>query len=176
VPHGWSSYKRILQAVISQYRLPLNGTHGVGHWARVLENGRRLSSVTGAPLEVVELFAILHDSQRQKEGSDHDHGHRAALFVSSLRGMIDLPDSDFGALVEACDCHTRGADGTANMTVLTCLDSDRLDIPRVGMWIKTDLLYTDAAKDPDILRWASMRAQQRAVPGFVRGEWQIGEI
>jgi uncharacterized protein len=168
-----SDFSMILKAVLSQYRLQLNATHGISHWARVLENGRRLAPVTGATVQVVELFAILHDSQREKEGGDHDHGHRAAQFVSSLRGMIDLPDSDFRLLLEACDCHTRGADSNADVTVLTCLDSDRLDIPRVGMRIKTELLYTEAAKDPDILRWASTRAERRIVPDLVRTEWQI---
>jgi uncharacterized protein len=168
-----SDLTAILQTVVSQYPLQLNGTHGIGHWARVLENGRRLASVTGANRQVVELFAILHDSQRQKEGGDHGHGHRAAEFASTLRGMIDLPENEFSLLLQACDCHTRGADGNANVTVFTCLDSDRLDIPRVGTWIRTDLLYTDAAKDPDILRWASFRASRRIIPDIVRGEWQI---
>ena len=166
-----SNFALILQAVLSQYRLPLNGTHGIGHWARVLESGRRLSPVTGAVVRVVELFAILHDSQRHKEGSDHDHGPRAAEFAHSLRGRIDLPDPEFSLLVEACACHTRGAGANADVTVLTCLDSDRLDIPRVGMWIKTDLLYTDAAKDPKILSWASIRASRRTIPGIVTDEW-----
>ncbi len=168
-----SNFSLILKAVLAQYRLQLNATHGISHWARVLENGRRLAPATGAAVQVVELFAILHDSQREKEGGDHDHGHRAAQFVSSIRSMIDLPDSDFGLLMEACDCHTRGAEGNADVTVLTCLDSDRLDIPRVGMRIKTELLYTDAAKDPDILRWASTRAERRIVPNLVHTEWQI---
>jgi uncharacterized protein len=166
-----SDFALILQAILSQYRLPLNGTHGIGHWARVLENGRRLSPVTGAAIRVVELFSILHDSQRHKEGSDPDHGPRAAEFAHSLRSRIDLPDDEFSLLVEACACHTRGAGANADVTVLTCLDSDRLDIPRVGMQIKTDLLYTDAAKDPEILSWAGTRASRRTIPEIVHGEW-----
>jgi uncharacterized protein len=165
--------RRLLEAIISQYRLPLNGTHGISHWARVLENGRRLAPVTGAEIRVVELFAILHDSQREREGGDHDHGPRAAEYASRLRAMIDLTDSEFGMLLEACDCHTRGAKSNADVTVLTCLDSDRLDIPRVGMQIRTDLLSTAAARDPALLRWAGMRASRRIVPDIVRGEWQI---
>jgi len=166
-----SNFASILQAVLSQYRLPLNGTHGIGHWARVLENGRRLSPVTGAAIQVVELFSVLHDSQRRKEGSDHDHGPRAAEFAHSLRSRIDLPDNEFSLLVEACSCHTRGADANADVTVLTCLDSDRLDLPRVGIWIRTDLLYTAAAKDPGILSWAGIRATRRTIPEIVTDEW-----
>jgi hypothetical protein len=31
--------KPILQVILEDYALPLNGDHGVAHWARVLENG-----------------------------------------------------------------------------------------------------------------------------------------
>ncbi|QDU80487.1 hypothetical protein Pla110_22170 [Polystyrenella longa] len=37
--------KPILQAILEDYALPLNGDHGVTHWARVLENGRRSIAV-----------------------------------------------------------------------------------------------------------------------------------
>jgi uncharacterized protein len=38
----------VLKAVLEDYALPLNGDHGVSHWARVLENGHRLAEETGA--------------------------------------------------------------------------------------------------------------------------------
>ena len=36
---------RILKGILAQYTLPLNGDRGVGHWARVMENGLRLAAV-----------------------------------------------------------------------------------------------------------------------------------
>ena len=60
------------------FRLDWHGDHGGRHWARVLRNGRLLAAKTGARLRVVELFAFLHDSQRHDEGSDREHGPRAA--------------------------------------------------------------------------------------------------
>jgi hypothetical protein len=33
----------VLQTVLEDYTLPINGDHGVSHWARVLENGLRLA-------------------------------------------------------------------------------------------------------------------------------------
>ena len=57
----------ILHAVLEEYALPWDGDHGVAHWARVLENGLRLAGETGANVEVVRLFAILHDSRRVNE-------------------------------------------------------------------------------------------------------------
>jgi HD superfamily phosphodiesterase len=54
----------ILYAVLEDYAVPWGGYHGVAHWARVFENGLRLAEETGAKVEVVELFAVLHDSRR----------------------------------------------------------------------------------------------------------------
>jgi hypothetical protein len=34
----------LIAAILAQYRLPPFGIHGVTHWGRVLENGRRLAA------------------------------------------------------------------------------------------------------------------------------------
>ena len=39
--------KAIVHAILEDYALPWHGTHGVGHWARVLENGLRLAKESG---------------------------------------------------------------------------------------------------------------------------------
>jgi hypothetical protein len=57
--------------------------------------------------------------------------------------------------------------------VLTCLDADRLDIPRVGMWIRTGLLFTAAARAPEILGWAGSRAWKREIPAVCADEWGL---
>jgi len=164
-------FEHLLQKVLDQYRLDVDGVHGIRHWGRVLENGRRLAPLTGADLRVIELFAIFHDACRRREMMDHDHGPRAATFVRDLRGEIDLDDGAFAQLVLACECHTRGPRLPCDGTVLTCLDADRLDIPRVGMWIRTALLFTPAARDPVILGWAGKRAWHDEVPAVCAGEW-----
>ncbi len=61
--------------------------------------------------------------------------------------------------------------GDAGPTVLTCLDSDRLDIPRVGMEIQPALLFTAAARDPRNLEWAAARAAARLIPAVCSAEW-----
>src|SRR5690606_2271394 len=118
---------------LADYPLPLAGYHGVTHWARVLENGTRLAAVTGAKLEVVQLFAVFHDSRRVNEGWDDHHGRRGAEFARQLRGeFFELPDDDVDLLTHACNHHT---DGTTegDITVQTCWDADRLDLGRVGI-------------------------------------------
>jgi uncharacterized protein len=63
----------IVRTILEDYALPWPGTHGVGHWARVLENGLRLAELTVANVEVVQLFAVFHDSKRVNECTDLNH-------------------------------------------------------------------------------------------------------
>jgi uncharacterized protein len=165
--------KPLLQFILDHYALPWNGCHGVAHWARVLENGRRLAGETRANIEVVSLFAILHDSQRVTEGSDPQHGPRAAEFAETIRGeLVDLPDREFWLLQMACDGHTHERTHP-DLTVQTCWDADRLDLGRVGVMPHPSRLCTDVARRPEVLKWADGRASFRVVPAFVKEEWGI---
>jgi uncharacterized protein len=165
--------KPVLQSILTDYRLPLNGDHGVSHWARVLENGLRLGETTGADIEVVSLFAVLHDSRRINEGHDPNHGPRAAVFATELRGTIfDLDDHQFSLLTRACEGHTHERTHP-DITIQTCWDSDRLDLGRVGIQPHPSRLCTEMAKRPEIIKWADGRACFRVVPDFVLEEWQV---
>ena len=93
--------KPLIHRILEHYALPPHGTHGVGHWARVLENGLRLAEVTGAKIEVVQLFAISTTSRRVKEGHGDGHGQRGADLAADLRHLFTLPDLDFALLYEA---------------------------------------------------------------------------
>jgi len=159
--------KALLQAVLDQYRLPVRGLHGITHWARVLENGKRLSLETGAALEVVALFAVLHDSGRRSEHTDPDHGRRGAEFAASLRGsLIHLHPSAFDLLYHACTYHAAGfTDG--DVTVQTCWDSDRLDLGRAGIYPRRSRLCTPAAKNPDVIDWAYARSLDHLTPSWI---------
>ena len=68
----------LLKAVLAQFRISRHGVHGPSHWARVRSHAFTVGKATGADLLVVELFAFLHDSQRENEGIDLNHGGRAA--------------------------------------------------------------------------------------------------
>ena len=163
----------LVAAVLARYRLPRFGTHGVGHWARVLENGRRVAAATGASLQVVELFALFHDSMRRNEALDPDHGRRGAELAWKLRGFnSELDDEGFGLLLEACSHHTDGG-LTSDPTVGACWDADRLDLMRVGIRTNPRRLCTSAAREPSLLEWASGQAAARVVPALVEEEWGI---
>ncbi len=151
--------KLLLETILDQFPLPAACEHGVSHWARVLENGRRLTVETGACLVVVELFALFHDSQRYHEGHDPGHGLRGAELAATFRGSyFELPRNQFNLLFAACELHTDGlTDG--DITLQTCWDADRLDLGRVGIIPKPYRLCTDTAKDPDVIDWAVERSR-----------------
>lgn len=165
--------KPILDAVLRDYSLPLDGDHGVAHWARVLENGLRLSKETGANVEVVQLFAVLHDSRRLNEFTDPEHGPRAAEFAVELRGKVfDLDDHAFSLLYRACEGHTHERDHP-DATIQTCWDSDRLDLGRVGITPHPSRLCTEVAKRPETIKWADGRASMDVIPTFILEDWGI---
>ncbi len=165
--------QNLVRAILGQYALPWNGTHGVPHWARVLENARRLALRTHAKIEVLELFAVLHDARRLNEGEDRDHGRRGAEFAASLRGsLVHLASQDFDLLYTACASHTDGL-VEGDITIQTCWDADRLDLGRVGIQPHREHLCTPAAKDPAFIAWAERRSRKGFVPAFVRPKWGV---
>jgi len=165
--------KPILQVILEDYALPLAGVHGVAHWARVLENGLRLAEATGANVEVVALFAVLHDSRRINEFTDPEHGPRAAEFAAEIRGtVLDLDDHEFRLLYRACEGHTHERDHP-DVTIQTCWDADRLDLGRVGIMPHPSYLCTEVAKRPETIQWADGRASFGVIPTFVLDVWEI---
>jgi uncharacterized protein len=163
----------LLQAILLQYPLRPGGMHGVAHWARVLENGRRLAIENGARVDVVELFAVFHDSQRRNDHIDPEHGLCAAELAAQVLGKsFELDVEGFKLLWTACAYHTKGL-VEGDITVQTCWDSDRLDLGRV--WIKPNpkKLCTEAARSRNILVWADQRSHNQHTPGLVYEEWKI---
>ena len=101
---------------------------------------------SGANMEVVEIYAYLHDCCREHDGVDPEHGARAAEFAESIRGsVIQLDDEDFETLSRACTNHTGGSED-ADVTVQTCWDADRLDLGRVAIYPDSKQLFTEFAK------------------------------
>jgi len=164
--------RELIDAIHRQYRLSWNGIHGIGHWARVRENGLRIAAqIPGINTQVVELFAVFHDARRENDGGDPGHGRRGAELANELRGsFFDLTDDDFELLCTACHLHTDGFTG-GDITVQTCWDADRLDLQRVGKTPDPARLCTIAARDPDLMAWANERACRTMVPQFAVDEW-----
>jgi uncharacterized protein len=157
----------LLPLVRRHYRLDWNGLHGAPHWARVLENGLRLCDATPElRRDVVAHFALLHDACRHDDGSDPEHGTRAALFAGELHraGHLKLDLEGVELLMEACRTHNGGRI-PAHPTVMACWDSDRLDLPRIwGVRVRANWLGTAAARDPETVAWATEKARRGHFP------------
>ena len=136
-----------------------NGFHGFAHWMRVLHNGRLLAETENANLKIVELFCLLHDTQRQNEDRDPEHGPRAAEYAHSSRGtLFDLKDDEMELLDEALRYHSDGY-VEADITVQVCWDADRLDLGRVGIKPTPSRLCTYTAQSVDVLEAAYKRSR-----------------
>jgi uncharacterized protein len=165
---------QLILAILSKNRLRAkHSIHYLDHWARVWEIGSRLAPLTGARLDVVELFAVFHDSGRWNEGSDDGHGERGAKIAASMHGeFFQLDAAGLEQLLLACREHTFGKI-EADVTVQTCWDSDRLDLGRAGIKPAAKRLCTPAARDPEILAWAHERSVRRQVPCGILAGWGI---
>jgi len=137
--------------------------HGPGHWQRVAQNGIELANYTeGADVEVVTFFALFHDTMRQNEWSDPEHGKRGfelaqALGVEAL--LTPAQRHKFGplgveALLTPAQRHKFGlavvrhdfGEVESDPTIGCCWDADRLDLPRVGIVPDERLMSTEAGK------------------------------
>lgn len=156
--------KPLIRKIKDQYRLGWHGTHGIKHWARVFETGMRISEVSGANQQIVQLFALFHDSCRENEYDDPEHGRRGADLALKLKGQyFDLPDDDFRLLQIACCNHTC-ADTHCDITVQTCFDADRLDLGRVGIIPDPKYLCTEVGKTNEMIDWAYENSIEGNVP------------
>jgi uncharacterized protein len=145
-----------------KYQLNWYGMHGFPHWIRVRENGLRLAEITGASSTIVEYFSFFHDICRWDNGSDLEHGKRAAEYITSLDvSLFTLSAKDLELLKYACANHTKGM-VRGDITVQTCWDADRLDLGRVGINPDRRHLCTEAAKRQDILDWANQRSRDKS--------------
>ena len=148
----------LMNRIKEEFVLDWNGIHGYSHWLRVRENGLFLAHHNNAIIEVVELFAVLHDSKRNNDGFDLEHGKRAAELIKSLQGnLIFLKEADFEELLFACEEHSSGLID-ATVTVQTCWDADRLDLGRVGIKPESRYLCTSIAKEQEVIEWGYKRS------------------
>lgn len=162
-------YSSILATILEQYQLPLDGDHGVHHWARVWANGHAVGALNGADLEVVSLFALFHDACRENEFHDPGHGLRGGRLAKELRGShVHLDDRRFELLYEACRLHTDGLT-SGDPTLLACWDADRLDLGRFGIEPAADRLGTDAGRT--LIAWAHERAIRGHEPVEILDLW-----
>ena len=152
----------VSRAARERFQLDRHSVHGKKHWRRVEENGLKLARQNGADGELVVLFALLHDCCRQDDGSDTEHGPRAARLMETLRQdvLAGLEQDRYLILQEAVRDHTSGHRHD-DLTIGTCWDADRLDIGRVGRRPRRRYLSTREAREEKVIAWAYKRSRGR---------------
>jgi uncharacterized protein len=152
----------LVKSVLREFPINPKGHHGTAHWMRVRANGLRLAAETGANRAVIELFALFHDSQRQNENTDPDHGKRGALNAVRYRemGAFKVSDAELELVYNACWGHTYEDIADPCMTIHTCWDADRLDLCRVGIVPDPERLFTELAKREKTIQWASANSMR----------------
>ncbi len=157
----------VFHPILRGYELDPMGIHGLPHWGRVFENGRRITKDSSADSEVVDLFALFHDARRRNEHRDAEHGTRGADLARKLRSALTtVSDHQLELLCEACEHHTDGVTHP-DPTIGACWDSDRLDLWRVGITPVAAYLSTEVARNADTLAWAEARSSKCVAPPFI---------
>lgn len=161
----------LINIVLKEFRLGIHSIHGPCHWARVYENGMRLAHSTGARRDVVAFFALFHDVCRTNEGADHIHGLESARWIQEIHGKyFSLDNEGMDLLIRAIQYHSEGF-LHEDITVQTCWDADRLDLARVLIFPTPERLCTFAAKDADMLLWATERAYRQIPATETLSQW-----
>ena len=138
----------ILELARSGAPLVDSPVHGEQHWQCVARIGARLAAGTpGADVQFALLFGVLHDSRREGDGRDPEHGLRAAAFIDELHdgGRLTLDARALRRLRDAVTLHDAGRT-TRDPIVGVCWDADRLCLPRIGIEPRAELLSTSAGR------------------------------
>ena len=139
-------YESIWETMIAHTSRGDWSPHGPNHWKNVERNGLQLARLNGADETIIRLFAVFHDVERQSEGTDPGHGARAAELVEQLYGHNLLAAGvDLETLLDACRGHNDGLT-SSDLTIGTCWDADRMDLPRVGITPKPEKMSTPHGK------------------------------
>jgi uncharacterized protein len=135
----------LLAHIRGGFQLDWYGTHGGHHWGRVRHHAVAVARARGADILVAELFAFLHDSQREDEWGDPHHGRRGADYARSLQGVFfELKPAQLDRLAQAIRHHS-GGEVSTDATIQSCWDADRLDLGRVGITPHQDYLSPEGA-------------------------------
>ena len=139
-----------LDSLVFKAKTDFNSLHGFSHWRSVYKNGLKISQ--DVDKTVLFYFSVFHDFFRVNEYTDSEHGKRASEIIS--KQALDLTDSQMEVLSFALTHHDLEPEEynelkdplKDDINVRTCIDSDRLDLGRVGIQPLVEYMLTDGAK------------------------------
>ena len=153
----------LLLKIKEQFQIDWWGLHGIQHFQNVFINCRLLSQKSGLSSQICDYFSIFHDACRENEGIDKDHGKRGAALAEKLRHHIQLNETEFDILLNACSNHTSLRSSDCILSAL-CADADRCDIGRVGSYPDHKQLLSPIAKDKNIIEQCYQRSTTHYLP------------
>ena len=156
-PERTFSKMELAAGIVAQFELDIKGMHGLSHWKKVLKLGLYLvdchwtipSNLRSCGKELIGYFAFLHDSKRENDGRDPEHGLRAAKYARELhkKGLLHLWEGQLEDLCFALQHHSNPKSKSDDPFIQICWDADRLDLWRVGITPDEKYLHTDVAKE-----------------------------
>lgn len=160
-----NDFAKLQDLIYAQRSLDDASVHGLDHWNQVEFNGIFLAARTHADVEVVRLFALFHDSRRETDFHDPQHGARGAELAKAWLGKhFTLEKDRFELLYIACRDHTN-VPFSGDPTIDTCFDADRLDLGRVGIYPDPRKMATEFGKK------IARRAREEGIPVFQFRKW-----
>lgn len=142
--------KKLIEQLKRDNEFYYSEIHGREHYANVMASGIELAEFYNINMNILKYFAYLHDSCRENEDRDPDHGLRAAKYIDKVAHLIHLDSSDLWTLKLACANHTSAKpwDGKSyGLIQEICFDADRSDIGRVCYAVDPAYLFTSRAKE-----------------------------
>lgn len=137
---------KIVKKITDQFYIKDSFIHGIPHWSRVFYYGDILSDFNSLDIENIAYFSIFHDSRRFNDFEDPDHGLRGADFFRTFDKIIKLKNEQKEIIYEACKIHNYQKQSDS-FEVGVCLDSDRIDLTRVGIKPNNDYLHSIQSKN-----------------------------
>ena len=140
-----SDISGLVKDVVAGSNNPESRIHGEHHWQWVAHRASKIASLNGGDPKVGYLFGLFHDTKRDNDSHDPDHGDRAAEYIDEFRQRLPLDDDQINKLKEACRVHTNGGP-IDDPTIGACQDADRLHLTRVGYRPDPKYFSTDVGK------------------------------
>lgn len=139
-----------LDTLVFKSQIDYNSVHGFKHWRSVYRTGKSLSK--DIDINVLFYFSVFHDFFRQNDYTDEDHGKRA--YEIMRKQILNLDDTQMEKLGFAMHHHDLLPEEYYKLdnpikndkTVQVCIDSDRLDLGRVGVTTLSEYLLTEEAR------------------------------
>ncbi|MHB9031383.1 MAG: HD domain-containing protein [Candidatus Latescibacterota bacterium] len=118
--------------------------HGLEHLRRVACTAGRIALWENEDMKAAVVGGFLHDCARVNDGGGQEHAYDSAIIAEEVLRR-HFPELDADRVVFAIHHHAAGLIAE-DLLVGAIWDADRLDLVRLGVRVRTELLSTRIAK------------------------------